>query len=86
MNTDSSDDALIAVFETGDPAEAAIVRSMLEGADIPFIAQGEDRYDAFRGAFRGTVFNPHGRPVVFLVPAGFEKEALQLLDTTDGGI
>ena len=60
-------------------AEAAIVKSLLEGAGIRYIARGEDQYDAFRGAFRGTVFGSRGRPVVFLVPAGSAGDARLLL-------
>jgi hypothetical protein len=37
------------------------------------------RIHAFRGAFRGTVFNPNGRPVVFLVPASMAEEVRMLL-------
>jgi len=43
------------------------------------LTRGEDQYDAFRGAFRGTVFNPNGRPVAFLVPASMVQEARILL-------
>ena len=50
-------------------AEVAVIKSLLDGAGIPYLTRGEDQYDAFRGAFRGTVFNPNGRPVAFLVPA-----------------
>jgi len=37
------------------------------------------RIHAFRGAFRGTVFNPNGRPVVFIVPASMAEEVRMLL-------
>src|SRR6266567_3919068 len=67
------------VLETIDTTEVAIVKSLLEGAGIPYLTRVEDQYDAFRGAFRGTVFNPHGRPVVFLVPATMAEEARLLL-------
>ena len=46
---------------------------------LPYIARGEDQYDAFRGAFRGTFFGPRGRPVTFLVPADLLEEARLLL-------
>ncbi len=67
------------VFETLNPAEVAVIKSLLDAAAIPYIARGEDQYDAFRGAFRGTVFGPRGRPVTFLVPADLLKEARLLL-------
>ena len=73
------DDALEVVFETVDSTEAVVVKSLLEAAQIPCLARGEDQYDAFRGAFRGTVFSSRGRPVVFLVPASQAEEARLLL-------
>jgi len=60
-------------------AEVAVIKSLLDGAGIPYLTRGEDQYDAFRGAFRGTVFNPNGRPVAFLVPASMVEEARILL-------
>ena len=77
------------VFETLDPAEVAVIKSLLDAAGIPYLTRGEDEYDAFRGAFRGTVFNPHGRPVVFLVPASTAKDARLLLteeELPDGSV
>ena len=74
-----SEDGLEIVLETIDAAEVVIVKSLLEAAGIPYLTRGEDQYDAFRGAFRGTVFNPNGRPVVFLVPAIVAEDARLLL-------
>ena len=75
--TDEED--LEKVFETADPTEVAVVKTLLDGAGIPYLTRGEDQYDAFRGAFRGTVFNPRGRPVIFLVPADLAEDARLLL-------
>ena len=74
-----SEEPLEIVLETIDATEVAIVKSLLEGAGIPYLTRGEDQYDAFRGAFRGTVFSPNGRPVGFLVPASMANEARLLL-------
>jgi hypothetical protein len=60
-------------------AEVAIIKSLLEAVGIPYLTRGEDQYDAFRGAFRGTVFNPLGRPVAFVVPASMAEETRLLL-------
>jgi hypothetical protein len=68
------EEALEVVLETIDPTEVAIVKSLLESAGIPYLTRGDDQYDAFRGAFRGTVFNPGGRPVVFLFPPVGQKK------------
>src|SRR3954465_4426955 len=74
-----NEEPLEVVLETVNPSEVAIIKTLLEGAGIPYLTRGEDQYDAFRGAFRGTVFNPHGRPVVFLVPSTMAEEARLLL-------
>jgi hypothetical protein len=78
-----NDEALEVVFETIDPAEVAIIKSLLDSADILYMTRGEDQYDAFRGAFRGTVFNPSGRPVEFLVRASAADEVRLLLEAPD---
>ena len=72
-------ESLEVILETIDPTEVVIVKSLLEAAGIPYLTRGEDQYDPFRGAFRGTVFSPLGRPVVFLVPASKAKEARLVL-------
>ena len=77
------EESLEIVLETIDPTEVAVVKSLLEGAGIPYLTRGEDQYDAFRGAFRGTVFSPSGRPVTFLVPAGMANEARLLLQQSE---
>ena len=74
-----SEESLEVVLETMGATEVAIIKSLLEAVGIPYLTLGEDQYDAFRGAFRGTVFNPLGRPVAFLVPAGMAEEARLLL-------
>ena len=74
-----NEEPLEIVAETVNPAEVAIIKSLLESAAIPFLTRGEDQYDAFRGAFRGTVISSSGRPVTFLVPASVAEEARLLL-------
>ena len=74
-----NDESLEVVLETVNPIEVAIIKSLLEGAGIPYVTRGEDQYDAFRGVFRGTVFSPRGRPVAFLVRASMAEEARLLL-------
>ena len=74
-----SEESLEVVLETMNAAEVAIIKSLLEAVGIPYLTRGEDQYDAFRGAFRGTVFNPLGRPVAFMVPAGMAEETRLLL-------
>lgn len=76
----NADDALEVVFESIDPVEVAIVKSLLESSEIPFLIRGEDEYDAFRGALRTMFYNPRGRPVEFLVPADMADDVRRLLD------
>ena len=74
-----NEESLEVVLERIDPTEVAIIKSLLEGSGIPYLTRAEDQYDAFRGAFRGTIFSPLGRPVAFLVPASMAEEARLLL-------
>ena len=74
-----NEEPLEIVLEMMDATQVAVVKSLLEGAGIPYLTRGEDQYDAFRGLFRGTVFSPHGRPVTFLVPAIRAEQARLLL-------
>ncbi len=76
----ADDEEFEVVFETVDATEIAIIKSLLEGEEIPYLTRGEDQFDAFRGLFRSMLFNPSGRPVVFSVPARMAPEARQLLE------
>ena len=78
-----NDEPLEIVFETINTVEMAIVKSVFDAAGISYLTRGEDQYDAFRGAFRGTVFGPLGRPVTFLVPASSVQEARLLLQDVE---
>jgi hypothetical protein len=84
----ADDEVMEPVIEATDLPEVAIIRSILDGAAIPFITSGEDRFNAFRGVFAGaSIFNPRARGVVFSVPSRMADEARALLeelvDTTD---
>jgi hypothetical protein len=69
------------VIEANDLTEVAIIKSILEGAGIPFVTQGENQFSAFRGSFAGgSIFNPRSRGVVFTVPARMAEEARMLLE------
>lgn len=78
------EDSLEVVYETMDGAEVAVVKSLFESAGIAFMTRGEDRFDAFPGAFRGTVFSRKGRPVLFLVSPDDAPDARLLL--ASGGV
>jgi len=68
-----------AVLETSDPAEFEIVKSILTGAEIPFLVRGHEQYKAFRGGHAAFRFNPKAGALVVLVPAERAEEARALL-------
>jgi len=72
-------DGLDAVLEVSDPAEIAIVRSILDGAEIPYLARGQERLAALRGGHASYRLGAGAGAVVFLVPAERAEEARALL-------
>lgn len=64
-------DALVIVFETMNPATAAVAKSLLENARIPFNPQGEELQSAF--------VTPIAGPVRFQVRKSDDKKARDLL-------
>ena len=74
---------LEAVFETNDPSEVPVIRSILEGADIPCTTR-PGRRDARLGLFRPeSQFAPGSGLVRFWVPADRAEEARALLTEVD---
>lgn len=81
------DEELEPVIESTDLTEIAVIKTVLDAAGIPFIAQGEDHFGAFRGAFiGGSLFNPRARGVIFTVPIRMAEEARNVLEEFDGGM
>jgi hypothetical protein len=75
------DEEMEPVVESTDLTEIAVIKSILDGAGIPYLALGEERFSAFRGAFlAGSIFGSRARGVIFTVPARMAEEALRLLD------
>jgi hypothetical protein len=75
------DEPMEPVIEATDLSEVAVIKSILDGAAIPFLTTGEDQFTAFRGAFAGgSIFNPRARGVVFSVPSRMADEARTLLE------
>ncbi len=80
----ANDEIMEPVIESADTTEIAVIKTVLDAAGIPYIAQGEDHFGAFRGAFvGGSIFNPRARGVIFTVPARMAEEARALLDEFD---
>lgn len=76
------------VFESNDPAEIQIARSILEGAGIPIMTTNDSQSDRVLPGFDPFRFMRGARSAVFWVPAEFAEEARALLtevDPDDGG-
>jgi hypothetical protein len=71
------------VYESWDPTEVPIVKSLLDAAGIPYLVDGEERFDTFRGAKAALRFNPRGASVFFLVPSHLAEDARALLEEVD---
>jgi hypothetical protein len=67
------------VFFTEEPTEIPIIKSILDGAGIPYSAEGDEHFDAFRGGLSPLRFNPLSGSVTFYVPANLAEEARALL-------
>jgi hypothetical protein len=68
----------VTVLASSDPALIAVAKSLLEDAEIPFVATGESIQDLF-GLGRIGGFNPLVGPVKIRVPRTFEEEARRIL-------
>ena len=68
----------VTVLETSRSEEIAVVKSLLEGAEIPFFTEGEVMNELFPADTMVTVFNPHFA-VAFKVPEERAEEAKALL-------
>ena len=70
---------LVKVFETGHEGIVALVKSILDDAQIPYLATGEGIKDLFGVGVIGTGFNPITGPVSFSVLPEDEEQARDLL-------
>jgi len=70
---------LVTVFETGNEAIVAVVKSLLDEAQIKYLAQGAGVQDLFGVGVIGTGFNPITGPVVFQVMPEDAEYARELL-------
>jgi hypothetical protein len=79
------DEPMEPVIESMDLTEITVIKSVLDGAGIPYIAQGENRFGAFRGSFvSGSILSPGSRGVIFTVPSRMAEEARALLEVVEG--
>jgi hypothetical protein len=72
------DERPVTVFETSDPGVLAVVKSLLEDADIPYFAAGENFQSLFPGGF-----NAFAGPVRMEVSPDDARRARELLAPLD---
>ena len=70
---------LVTVFETGHEGIIAVVKSLLDEAQIRYLAKGEGVQDLFGVGILGTGFNPITGPVQFRVMPDDAEYARELL-------
>lgn len=71
---------LVTVYETGHEGIISIVKSILDEANIRYLAKGEGVQDLFGVGILGTGFNPITGPVQFRVmpeDADYARELLK---------
>lgn len=75
---------LVTVYETGNEAVVAVIKSILDEAGIRYLAKGEGVQDLFGVGILGTGFNPITGPVQFRVMPEDQEYATELLKDIDG--
>ncbi|MEE8522665.1 MAG: DUF2007 domain-containing protein [Thermoanaerobaculia bacterium] len=68
----------VKVFETSETAVIPVIKSVLEGAEIPYLVKGEDLMNLFPSEMLGGLYRPSAG-VHFMVSADRAEEARQLL-------
>ena len=76
---------LEAIFTTDDPAEIQIVRSILQGADIPYFTSHDSASDRVLPGFDPFRFIGGSKDAVFWVSPERAEEARALLTEADPG-
>jgi hypothetical protein len=70
---------LVAILRTGDPAELAVVKSVLESEEIDYLVRGDRTQDLFGAGRMGTGFNLVTGPAEIFVRAEDAARAQSLL-------
>jgi hypothetical protein len=83
LEPEAADEPLEAVFETSDPAEVPVVKTVLDAAEIPYVVDGDRDWDAFRGGLAPFRFSNDAPRIVFSVPPGQAEEARALLQEVE---
>ena len=67
------------VFESWDPSEVMVVKTLLDSAGFPYVTLGAESFDTFHGGRSPMKFSPTSGSVFFLVPKGLADRARELL-------
>ena len=67
------------VYETGETAVLPVVKSLLEGSDIPFLIRNEEALGLFPAEGIGLMIDPRSHAAEVQVPARFAAAARELL-------
>jgi hypothetical protein len=71
------------VFESWNPSEVTVVKTLLDSAGIPYVTLGAESFDAFHGGRSPMKFSPTSGSVFFLVPKAVAEQARALLEGVD---
>jgi hypothetical protein len=82
----SSREEMVVLLKTPDIGKLAIIKSLLESADIPFLVQGEGGVSLFPTAYSSGFFNPEAHGADVLVPKEDLESAIQLLRSAEGDL
>jgi hypothetical protein len=80
---DADHEKAVTIFKTGHAGVIAIVKSILDEAEIKYVTGGESAQNLFGAGVIGTGFNPVAGPVVFQVMPEDEEYARELLKDID---
>jgi hypothetical protein len=69
----------VTILTTGNPVLISLSKTILEDAEVPFLAKGEGVQDLFGIGRIGAGYNFVTGPVEIQVPSNYEKEARVLL-------
>jgi len=70
------------VLEISDPAVLPVIKSILTGADIPYLVQGEEAMSLLPVG-QLSAFNKRGLAAAILVPPDYAEEARLLLSEAE---
>ena len=78
MDHDPAD--LKTVYETSDPALVPVIKSLLQGADIPFLVQGDEAVAMLPVGEVAGPFSKSGMAARFMVKSEDAEAAAELLN------